>query len=556
MSFRPSGPARQPAGRVPSAALLRWPRLILPALAVLIGAIVVIIIVAGVWTDYLWFRAVHYSSVFATTYGTRWAMFFVAGLFMALVVGVNAVLAYRLRPIYRPAPATDRASDAYRMVIDPHRRLLLGALLGLIGVISGISVAGGWRTWLLFANQVPFGVKDPQFKWDLSFFVFTYPFIRMVLGFLFAAVLLSLLAAALVHYLYGGLRLQGRHPRVTVAAQAHLFILFGVFVLLKAVAYWFDRYGIDFSQRGTVTTGASYTDVNAVLPAKTVLAVIAILCALLFFAGAARRSPMLPAVGFGLLVLSAILIGGLYPAIIQQFVVKPNELVKETPYIQREIDSTRQAYGIESTRQGYQASGSTVAVMPYGATTTESAATLGAQVTGLQGMRLLDPDVVSPAFQQLQQVKSYYQFPGTLAMDRYRVPGGGSLPQDTVIAVRGMGGPPPARPTGSTPTSSTRTGSGSSRPARTASRATATRRSRRARYRRKACWTSASPASTSASSRTATRSWAARRAAASRNWTTRLRTGPASRTTPTTVTAASGSAPRCGGCCTRSSSAS
>ena len=445
MSFRPSGPARQPAGRAPAAALLRWPRLVLPAAAGLVGLAVVVIIVAGVWTDYLWFRAVHYSSVFATTYGTRWAMFFVAGLFMALVVGVNAVLAYRLRPIYQPAPATDRASDAYRMVIDPHRRLLLGAVLGLIGLISGLAAAGSWRTWLLFANQVPFHIIDPQFKWDLSFFVFTYPFIRMVLGFLFAAVLLSLLAAAVVHYLYGGLRLQGRHPRVTVAAQAHLFILFGIFVLLKAVAYWFDRYGIDFSQRGTVTTGASYTDVNAVLPAKTVLAVIAILCALLFFAGAARRSAMLPAVGFGLLVLSAILIGGLYPAIIQQFVVKPNELVKETPYIQREIDSTRQAYGIQSTRPAYQASGSTVTVMPYDATSTESAAALGTQVAGLQGMRLLDPDIVSPAFQQLQQVKSYYQFPGTLAMDRYPVPGGGSLPQDTVVAVRGMGGPPPGQ---------------------------------------------------------------------------------------------------------------
>ena len=104
-------PARQPAGRVPSAALLRWPRLVLPALAVLVGVIVVIIIVAGVWTDYLWFRAVHYSSVFATTYGTRWAMFFVAGLFMALVVGVNAVLAYRFRPGYRPArPPTGPAT--------------------------------------------------------------------------------------------------------------------------------------------------------------------------------------------------------------------------------------------------------------------------------------------------------------------------------------------------------------------------------------------------------------------------------------------------------------
>ena len=190
--------------------------------------------------------------------------------------------------------------------------------------------APSW-TWMLFANQVPVGKTDPQFHIDLSFFVFTYPFIRMVLSYLFAAVLISLVLAALVHYLYGGLRMQGRRPRVTMAAQAHLFVLFGVFVLLKAVAYWVDRYGIDFSQRGAVTTGASYTDVNAVLPAKTVLAVIAVLCALLFFAGAARRSAMLPAVGFGLLVLSAILIGGLFPAIFQQFVIMPIELAKVSP---------------------------------------------------------------------------------------------------------------------------------------------------------------------------------------------------------------------------------
>ena len=220
---------------------------------------------------------------------------------------------------------------------------------------------------------------------------------------------------------------------MTVAAQAHLFLLFGVFVLLKAVAYWYDRYGIDFSQRGAVTTGASYTDVNAVLPAKTVLAVIAILCALLFFAGAVRRSAMLPAVGFGLLVLSAILIGGVYPAIIQQFVVKPNELAKETPYIQREISTTRTAYGL---------AGGAVKVSHYSASASEPPALLGSQVSTLQGMRLLDPDVASTTFQQLQQVKSYYQFPGTLSVDRYRLPGGGPQPQDMVVAVRDMGGPP------------------------------------------------------------------------------------------------------------------
>jgi hypothetical protein len=409
---------------------------VLPVIAGVIGFIVLIVIVAGVWTDYLWYEAVRYSSVFGTTYGTRWTMFFVGGLFMVLVTGANAVLAYRLRPVYRPGPAQPQGGDSYRMALDPHRRLLLGLLLAVIGLISGVAAAGAWRTWLLFVNQVPFHVKDRQFHIDISFFVFTYPFIRLLLTYLFAAVLLSLVLTLVVHYLYGGLRMQGRHLRVTTGAQAHLFVLFGVFVLLKAVAYWYDRYGIDFSQRGAVTTGASYTDVNAVLPAKTVLAVIAILCALLFFAGAARRSAMLPAVGFGLLVLSAILIGGVYPAIIQQFVVKPNELAKETPYIQREIETTRQAYGIIA---------STVKVSPYSAISTESETSMASQVSGLAGTRLLDPDVVSPTFQQLQQIKSYYQFPGMLAMDRYRLPGGGPLPQDTVIAVRGMGGPPPGQ---------------------------------------------------------------------------------------------------------------
>jgi len=435
VSFR-SGSARPPAGR-PSLARLRWPRLVLPIIVGVIAFFVLIAIVAGVWTDFLWYRAIHYSSVFGTTYGTRWAMFFVAGLFMAVVTGANAALAYRLRPIYRPVPTPGQGGgDAYRMAIDPHRRLLLGLVLAVVGVISGLTASASWRTWLLFANQVKFNKVDPQFKWDLSFFIFTYPFIRMVLSYLFAAVLLSLVLAALVHYLYGGLRMQGRRPRVTMAAQAHLFVLFGAFVLLKAVAYWVDRYGIDFSQRGAVTTGASYTDVNAVLPAKTVLAVIAVLCALLFFAGAARRSAMLPAVGFGLLVLSAILIGGLYPAIIQQFVVKPNELAKETPYIHREIDTTRQAYGLSS---------STVRVTPYSASVDVGQAALDAEVGTLKGMRLLDPDVVSPTFQQLQQVKSYYQFPANLAMDRYQLPGAGPLPQDTVVAVRGMGGPPPGQ---------------------------------------------------------------------------------------------------------------
>src|SRR5499427_8197102 len=428
MSFRPSSADRPPTGR-PALRLPRWPRYLLPVVAGLIAFGVLITIIAGVWTDWLWYRSVHYGSVFDVTYGTRWALFFVVGIFMAAVVGVNAWLAYRLRPVYRPAATERPGVDAYRMAIDPHRRLLLAILLGLIGVISGITASGAWRTWLLFINQVPFGRKDAQFGLDISFFVFTYPFVRLVLSYLFAAVFLSLLAAVAVHVLYGGLGWQARRPRATMAAQAHLFVLLGLFVLLKGVAYWVDRWGIDFSQRGAVTTGASYTDVNAVLPAKTVLAVIAVLCALLFFAGAIRRSALLPAVGFGLLVLSAILIGGVYPAIIQQFVVKPNELAKEYPYIQREITQTRLAYGVSNS-----------VVESYNGTSLASAGTLYNTASNLPGFRLMDPTVVSRSFQQLQQVKGFYQFPGSLSVDRYVLPGDRRVPQDLAVAVRGLSG--------------------------------------------------------------------------------------------------------------------
>ena len=430
MSFRPSQ-ADRPPGR-PALRLPRWPRYLVPVVAGLIALGILVTIIAGVWTDWLWYRSVQYSSVFGAIYGTRWALFFVVGIFMAAMVGLNAVLAYRLRPVYRPAASAERPGvEAYRMAVDPHRRLLLGIVLGLVGVISGITASGAWRTWLLFINQVPFGRTDPQFHLDISFFVFTYPFLRLVLSYLFAAVILSLLAAVAVHVLYGGLRWQARRPRATMAAQAHLFVLVGVFVLLKGVAYWVDRWGIDFSQRGAVTTGASYTDVNAVLPAKTVLAVIAVLCALLFFAGAVRRSALLPAVGLGLLVLSAILIGGVYPAIIQQFVVKPNELAKEYPYIQREITQTRLAYAVTGAQ-----------VQPYVGVSTLASGALRNESVSLPGFRLMDPSVVSRAFQQLQQVKGFYQFPGTLSVDRYVLPGDGPVPQDLVVAVRGLSGPP------------------------------------------------------------------------------------------------------------------
>jgi uncharacterized membrane protein (UPF0182 family) len=430
VAFRAPG---QPRSARRPVVMPRWPRRLVPAAVTAVLVIIAIGVLAGVWTNLLWFQSVGHVGTFAVTFGTQWALFAIAAVFMAGVIGGNAWLAYRLRPPPSGGSPEQPGPEAYRQLLDPHRRLALAVLVGLTGLISGTTAAGSWRTWLLFANRTSFGRSDPQFHLDISFFVFDYPLIRLVLAYLFAAVLLSVAVVAGVHYLYGGLtfRLHGR--LASDAARVHLFALAGAFVLLKAAAYWIDRYGIDFAQRGEVQTGASYTGVNAILPAKTVLAVIALICAMLFLVGAARRSTMLPAIGLGLFVLSAILLGGVYPAVVQEFVVKPNELAKEAPYLAREITSTRQAYGVSQAR-----------VINDSATSGQPPSQLASEAAALPDLRLADPGVLSPAFQQLQQVKSYYRFPSVLSLDRYPVPGD-PAGEDMIIGVRDMSGPPPAQ---------------------------------------------------------------------------------------------------------------
>ncbi len=407
---------------------VRRSRLLLPVIVILAVLVAAFLAFAAIWTDLLWYRSVGFSSVYTKQITTRVLLFFAAGLVMAAVLGANIVLAYRLRPPYRPISPEQQGLDRYRAAIDPYRRPILIALLVIVGLFTGSSMAGRWRTWLAFLNRRPFHIKDPQFHKDISFFVFTYPLLRLVLGFLFATVILSFVAALIVHYLYGGVRVQGPDEKVGPAARAHLSVLFGVFVLLKAVAYWFDRWGLAGSQRGVVT-GPSYTDVNAVLPAKTILAVIALICALMFFATLVRRGAVLPGMAFGLLVLSAILIGGVYPLLIQTFQVKPNEADKEAKYIGRNIVATRQAYDVDGTR-----------VTDYTPSDKLSPDQAKRETATLPNVRLLDPAVVSPTFQQLQQIKGFYKFSDPLDIDRY--PDATGALHDTVVAVREIGGPP------------------------------------------------------------------------------------------------------------------
>ncbi|MEU0572037.1 UPF0182 family protein [Nonomuraea sp. NPDC005983] len=408
--------------------LPRRPRLLLPVAIAVVAVVALFFLFSGIYTDYLWFDAVDYTSVFSGVLLTQIVLFLIGAVLMVGIAGGNMLLAFRMRPMFGPAMfGGGSGADRYRMALDPHRKLIFIVGMGLLALFAGSPLAGQWQTWLQFVNGQSFGKKDAQFGMDISFFMFDYPFIRMVLNFLFTAVIISIILAAITHYLYGGFRLQSPGLHASRAARVHLSVLLGVFVLLKAVAYWFDRFGLVFSDRGFVN-GASYTDVNAVLPAKTILAIIALICAVLFFAGVVRPGGMLPGVSFGLLVLSAILIGGVYPALVEQFQVKPNQQLKEAAYIDRNIKATREAYNIANTE-----------ITPYSGEADPSKVRTDGDAS-VSGVRLLDPALVSATYEQTQRIRGFYGFAPQLDVDRY--PDSTGKLVDHVVGVRELMGPP------------------------------------------------------------------------------------------------------------------
>ena len=371
------------------------------------------------YADLLWFRSVNFTEVWRTTLFTKFELFAIFGAMSSLIITSFVVIAYRTRPVYAPLEIDNL--ERYRGQIEPIRKTVIAGIAIALFYFSGSSGSNLWQTWLQFKNATSFGVKDPQFGKDISFYAFKLPMYQSLLSWAISIAILTLIISAGVHYLYGGIRPQVSEDRTTVAARVQLSILLGAIVLLKAVAYWLDRYNLALKQ-GKLITGLAYTDVNATLPAKAILAGIAVICALLFFANIVRRSWVLPAAGTALLAISSLLIAGIYPAFIQQFTVKPSESSKEAPYIQRNIDATRAAYGL-----------SDVTVQDYQAVSSTSAGQLANDAATISNIRLIDPNVVSATFRQLQQIKPYYTFPDSLDVDRYTV---GGKSRDTVVAVR------------------------------------------------------------------------------------------------------------------------
>src|SRR5690625_4586935 len=394
---------------------------LVPTLVVLAVIAVAIVILAQFWTEWLWFDQIGFLQVLRTRWVVKALLFVIGGAVMGAGVWASIYIAWRHRPIYAPSTPQQVVLDRYRASLEPLRKIIMIGAPILIGLFAGASLASQWETVLLWLNAQPFHEVDPQFGIDISFFVFSLPWWKFLTGFLMAVVILALITGAAVHYLYGGIRIGGTGEPMTRTARLHLAILAAVFTLLIGVNYWLDRYTL-LSKSGGKFDGASYSDIHAVLPAKGILAGISIFVALLFIAAAFRSDWKLPALGVGLMVLSGLVVGAAYPALVQRFQVEPNAQQLEKEFIQRNIDATLFAYGLDD-----------VDVTRYEAKTDAEKGALRKDAEATASIRLLDPTIVSPSFRQLQQNKQYYNFPDTLAVDRYTV---GDEKRDTVIAVR------------------------------------------------------------------------------------------------------------------------
>ncbi|MGN6608944.1 MAG: UPF0182 family membrane protein [Jatrophihabitans sp.] len=425
---------------IPPFAVSRRTKILIGVVVALIVLIVLAVKFSGVYINWLWFGEVGHRNVYTTMFWTRVVLFFVFGAVMALIIGGNIVAAYLSRPPFRPMSPEQQNLQRYVNQLEPRRVLVLTAVAVIAFLSAGASAQGDWATWQLFLNGGSFGQTDPQFHLDIGFYAFDYPAYRLLLGFGFTAVIFSLILSVGVHYLTGAIRLQTPGPKFTIAARRHVTILIFVFMLLKAAAYWLDRYGFVFSDRSKFT-GASYADVHAALPAKTILFWITLILALMVLGSLWLRSAVLPGIGFIVMMVLSVLMSGLYPAIVQSVTVNPNASDKEAPYIARNINATRDAYGIQTVGTDRAVKGS-VTYVPYPANGTPDATTLPQQGAGnatLDNIRILDPAIVSATFLNTQKIGLPYAFSGTLDVDRYTLPDPLTKAQtehDYIVAVR------------------------------------------------------------------------------------------------------------------------
>lgn len=381
----------------------------------------------GFYTDWKWFGAIDYRGVFTTTLVARIVLFILFAVVAGGVVFAAGFVAWRGRPDSIDFSDLNSPVYQYRRSIEKTMGLFLKVIPILVGAVAGLLGQASWREFMLFLNGQDFGVKDPQFQRDLGFYAFQLPVWNIVVSAFSMLLMVCFLLALFSHYILGGIRIGNRaagvRGSISRPARLQLAVTAGLWMLLQVVGYWLDRYQLLYNQH-SLFTGGSYTDINAYLPAKIILMVIGVFVAVAIFAAVAIKDLRIPALAVVLMLLSSLTIGQAWPLMMERFSVTPNRQAKEAEYISRNIESTRYAYGLTDENVTYEEN--------WGAGDV-SDSKVAADTSTISNLRLLDPDIIAPTFTQMQQLKNFYGFPETLAMDRYTIDG---QVRDFVVAAR------------------------------------------------------------------------------------------------------------------------
>ena len=390
----------------------RWP---LVAVGILVVGFLVLTFLSNFYVDVLWYREVGLSEVFWTRIWAQaglTAAFFIT--FFALLI-VNLFVTRRLAPTIVALTPEQEIVERFKENIEPYLRWAIPLGAAILSIFVGLAAAGHWQEFLLWrsSGEIVFGSPDAVFQRDPSFYVFTLPWLKYLQSWLFASLVGVTVIVAIGHFLQGGIRPQavGLRDKVDPQVRAHLSVLLGLILLAKAWGYYLGRFDLLTSDRGVVQ-GASYTDVNAQLPALTFLTIVAVICAVMFFVNARYRVWSLPIIAVGLLLLVSILLGTAYPAFIQQFRVNPNEQQYEKTFIERNIAGTQRAFGLDQIRLEEQPSFSS----------TVTADDVEANEATIANIRLWRPSVLKENFESVQRIRQYYDF-NDVDVDRYLVDG-------------------------------------------------------------------------------------------------------------------------------------
>jgi hypothetical protein len=364
-----------------------------------------------IYTDWLWFKSVGYLGVFLTAIASQVALGAGAGLVYAGLLFVLLLLALRAVPPITPGsvpPALER-------FLTPRRLRLLALLFALlIGALVGFSVSRNWLLVQAFLHRQPFGVQDPLFGRDVGFYVFTLPVLRLAYSLVSGLLLTALAAGGLIMLIAGAVELGRGRFRTAPPARRYLSLILAAFFAVKAWGYLLGMYRLLYSPRGAAF-GASYTDVHAVLPGLKVLIAVALIGAALLVVNAFRRDNRLLVAAVGGLILVSLMAGLVVPAVMQQFSVSPNEIARERPYIEKNIQFTRLGYDLDR-----------IAEKPFAAALDLTYQDIEENRDTIDNIRLWDWRPLLQTYGQLQEIRLYYNF-DDVDVDRYRV--GGRLRQ-------------------------------------------------------------------------------------------------------------------------------